>query len=269
MSDFSNDPRKKPSSAFSVGSSAEDDMDEMDEVDEIGEYVQSGRMMSETQDEEKKNPYNNPKNHIITAALLLVMMLLLLFTESIKRGIEQNTAAQNGLIDLITLSDSSFLSEGGEVGYYTLAGGKLYEAEAFESGSSQRFVSKLYRHESGSDDARRNFVTDKSVYPDGDLDEYADIKVAENDPVFERILTLIEQVETEHSIFYARIFRIEGEYFVCVDRNVNLWTPYVLYYYSAENDTLYHLYTLSDMDIVDIRLGENFDEKINVLLDAQ
>ncbi len=219
--------------------------------------------MNEPQ-EARKNPYNNPKNHIITVVLLIAMVLILIFTDHVRR--EMENADFEGYFDVVVQELKSGPQYAEERLYYSVsANGKTRQIEGFSADGAERFITNHYEHEQG----QINYLTDRSIYRDDNADDIPDGEAVEMLPVFENILELIEQTETEHWIMQARILRVGEEYFVCVDQNVNLWTPYVLYYYSAEHNALYELVTLSNMDIVDIRLGEDFEEKVSKVIEAR
>ena len=60
--------------------------------------------------------------------------------------------------------------------------------------------------------------------------------------------------ELEHDLFTVQIFEDAGEYFVYVEKNVNLWSPCALYYYDREAKRLTELYTWDDEKVVGIRM---------------
>lgn len=217
--------------------------DDANEIDEVGEYMSVGSMTAQA---EGKNPYNNPKNHIITVLLLVGMMILLLFADSLKNGMEQKTAAEEELISIAARTDGSLWTEGGTMKYYTLAKGKLYEVQPFETDAMQRFI------------VRR----DGSAFADNDMDGYPDSEAAEAPAQTMQILQLIGQLIAEEQTMDTRILCIQDELFVYVGRDASLWKPYELYYYSTPQNKLHYLTTLNDMDIAVIRLGEDFGEKM-------
>lgn len=161
----------------------------------------------------------------------------------------------NGFMDVVTRENTAWGVYSTEKQYYTIAeGGKYEETEPFEPEETKVYRTDWYEHESGSD-GRRNYLTEYRMY------ELYTEKEIEVTPVFRRILELIETTE-EKVIFHAWILCVRDEYFVCVDRNVNIWHPYVLYYYSAAQDRLIKLATFDDQLPTEIRLSEDFHERV-------
>lgn len=160
----------------------------------------------------------------------------------------------NGFMDVVTREDTYWGVYSTERQYYTIAeNGKYEKTEPFEPEETKVYRTDLYEHESG--DGRRNYLTEYRLY---DLYTEKEIEVA---PVMRRILELVEETE-EKVIFHAWILCVRDQYFVCVDRNVNFFCPYVLYYYSAVQDRLMKLATFDDQLPVEIRLSEDFHERV-------
>ena len=153
----------------------------------------------------------------------------------------------NGFMDVVTREDTYWGVYSTERQYYTIAeNGKYEKTEPFEPEETKVYRTDLYEHESG--DGRRNYLTEYRLY---DLYTEKEIEVT---PVSRRILELVEETK-EKVIFHAWILCVREEYFVCVDQNVNIWHPYVLYYYSAAQDRLIKLATFDDQLPVEIRLS--------------
>ena len=160
----------------------------------------------------------------------------------------------NGFMDVVTREDTYWGAYSTEKQYYTIAeNGKYEKTEPFEPEKTKVYRTDLYEHESGG--GRRNYLTEYRLY-----DLYSG-KEAEVTPVFRRILELVEETE-EKVIFHAWILCVRDQYFACVDRNVNLWVPYVLYYYSPAQDRLIKLATFDEQLPVEIRLSEDFYERV-------
>ena len=160
----------------------------------------------------------------------------------------------NGFMDVVTREDTAWGAYSTEKQYYTIAaGGKYEKTEPFEPEETKVYRTDNYKHESG--DGRRNYLTEYRLY---DLYTEKEIEVT---PVMRRILELVETTE-EKTIFYARILCVRDQYFVCVDRNVNFFCPYVLYYYSAAQDRLIKLATFDDELPTEIRLSEDFHMRV-------
>lgn len=161
----------------------------------------------------------------------------------------------NGFMDVVTRGDTHWGAYSTERQYYTIVeNGKYEKTEPFEPEETKVCRTDLYEHESGSG-GRRNYLTECRLY------ELYTEKEIEVTSVFRRILELIETTE-EKVIFHAWILCVRDEYFVCVDRNVNIWHPYVLYYYSAAQDRLIKLATFDDELPTGIRISEDFHERV-------
>ena len=70
---------------------------------------------------------------------------------------------------------------------------------------------------------------------------------------FKNILLDIQKKE-ESSIFEIKIFEIEKNYYVAVTLNVNIWSPYNLYYYNSKNKNLEFIYTFSNKAVKGIKI---------------
>lgn len=69
---------------------------------------------------------------------------------------------------------------------------------------------------------------------------------------YEILENIINQIsELEYDIFKAKIIKVNETYYIVVELNVNLWSPYDLYRY--ENDKLVHLYTFDGEDVIGIK----------------
>ena len=71
---------------------------------------------------------------------------------------------------------------------------------------------------------------------------------------FEKISKLISKKE-KHSIIGATIIKRNDEYYVVVELNVNLWTPYKLYKYDKKRNKLKLVYTFDNENVVGIKEG--------------
>lgn len=160
----------------------------------------------------------------------------------------------NGFMGVVTREDTSWGAYSTERQYYTIAeNGRCEKTEPFEPEETKIYRTDWYEHESG--DGRRNYLKEYRLY-----DLYSG-KEAEITPVMKRILELIETTE-EKVIFHAWILCVRDQYFACVDRNVNIWHPYVLYYYSSAQDGLIKLATFDDELPTEIRLSEDFHMRV-------
>jgi len=84
-----------------------------------------------------------------------------------------------------------------------------------------------------------------------------DGELSEPDEVMKRMFELVHE-QAEHWIINLRVYKVGDEYFIRTMLNVNLWTPYELFWYDAEKDELVLLHTFDGQEIVGIRLREGF-----------
>jgi len=68
----------------------------------------------------------------------------------------------------------------------------------------------------------------------------------------EKIIKLVSKKE-KHDIIGNTILKVNDEYYVVVELNVNLWTPYKLYKYSKEKNKLKLIYTFDGENIIGIK----------------
>lgn len=66
---------------------------------------------------------------------------------------------------------------------------------------------------------------------------------------------VIESIsKLEHDMLDVRLFKIKEEYYVVVEFNVNIWSPYSLYYFDKDKEKLKEIYTFDGEDIVGIKI---------------
>lgn len=63
-----------------------------------------------------------------------------------------------------------------------------------------------------------------------------------------------ETLAIDHDIFAMKIFKVDDEYFMYAELNVNLWYPCTLYYYNQEMSRLVELYNFDDEEIIGIKI---------------
>lgn len=68
----------------------------------------------------------------------------------------------------------------------------------------------------------------------------------------EKIIKLVSKKE-KHDIIGNTIIKVNDEYYVVVELNVNLWTPYKLYKYSKEKNKIKLIYTFDGENIIGIK----------------
>lgn len=71
-------------------------------------------------------------------------------------------------------------------------------------------------------------------------------------PVITDIINQIKDID--HDTFKIKIFKLDDEYFVYAELNVNLWYPCTLYYYNQEISELIELYKFDDEEITGIKI---------------
>lgn len=71
---------------------------------------------------------------------------------------------------------------------------------------------------------------------------------------FEKILERVSKKE-KHSIIGTAIIKENDEYYVVIELNVNLWTPYKLYKYDKKRNKLKLIYTFDNENVVGIKEG--------------
>ena len=69
----------------------------------------------------------------------------------------------------------------------------------------------------------------------------------------ENIINIIYKISNlEHDIISAKILKTNNNYYIVVSLNVNMWSPYDLYLYDKNLNTLILLYTFDGEDIIGI-----------------
>ena len=76
----------------------------------------------------------------------------------------------------------------------------------------------------------------------------------EKTPEMNRILEL--GGENEHAIMAAWLIRAEDQWFLQVMLNVNLWTPYELYWYNPVSDRLVEMTTFDGKEVVGLEIAD-------------
>lgn len=78
--------------------------------------------------------------------------------------------------------------------------------------------------------------------------------IVEMNEYFMDIINLVSKID--HDIIRLKIISINNEYYVVVELNVNLWTPYDLYKYDKTNKILKLIYTFDGEDVIGIKIKE-------------
>lgn len=69
--------------------------------------------------------------------------------------------------------------------------------------------------------------------------------------------SIIENIaEINYDILHTKIFNIKDNYYIVVELNVNLWSPYRLYYFDKDNYELKEIYTFDGKDVVGIKVNK-------------
>lgn len=126
--------------------------------------------------------------------------------------------------------------------------GKCREREKFEPDEMEEFTVK---------DCYDSYISDNKVLNKLTLDTCTiEDQTGNTVEMTEEFRKIVKNVaELEHDIFKNKILKIKKAYYVVVELNVNLWSPYCLYYYDRENDELKLLYTFDGEDIIGIKLN--------------
>ena len=87
-----------------------------------------------------------------------------------------------------------------------------------------------------------------------ELDEDGNIIEREKDPIWNDMLCQVSDNEKEHHTSVVTLFEtLDDIYYIQVEKNVNLWTPFVLYRYNPKSAELTYLTTLSGMEVIGLR----------------
>ena len=137
--------------------------------------------------------------------------------------------------------------ETNKINYYEInSTGKCKKKEKFKPDKMQVFtVENCYKSYINGNKVLNRLTLDTCIIYDN-KDQAIEIT--------EEFRTIVEKVsDLEHSIYKNKILRINNEYYVVVEFNVNLWSPYSLYYYDKGDDKLKHLYTFNGKDIIGLK----------------
>ncbi len=164
-------------------------------------------------------------------------------------------------VDVITRSD-----EDGSLHYYGIGReytSKLYRQrraiEPFVADAAQEYL--LSEHLQSDDkefwtqeQIKKWSINDRLWNPVINLAEHEGEYVSQ-DAVMQRISVLIGQ-QAEHDVMNVKIFRVNGVYFARTMLNVNLWTPYELYFYHPALDRLIFLDKFADEEIMGLKIHQ-------------
>ena len=175
------------------------------------------------------------KKYRISLIIGIVIFAVVLIRVGYSHFIEEKSY-EDPLLRVVTQSE-----ETGEIGYYEIGNKEKYlTCEAFEP---QKCM--VYRLSS-------------ATYLNQDLAAWivydSDANEVEKDEIWLDMLRKVSDKEQEHNNIKARVFETdEGIYYIQVVKNVNLWTPYVLYRYEPKSGRLTYLTTFSDMEVIGLQ----------------
>ena len=136
------------------------------------------------------------------------------------------------------------------VEYFSLAAdGRIQKAEPFQPDPMTVYTvpepSDVYKRQILEDvDTKASFITL------GLTDETGD-----SVPLTDDLIAILMQLDgADHWIMTIKIMEVKGLLFVYTERNVNLWTPCVLYRYDPGSRTLTELYTWDNKEAVGLRV---------------
>lgn len=135
--------------------------------------------------------------------------------------------------------------------YYNIGTGRVrQECEPFEP--EKMTVINIFP---GSLDEHARKDGHRAYYQPGEIRVYdAEGRLTENtDPLLEKVLRQMETREF-HDVMALQLLQTCGEAFLCTELNVNLWSPYELYWYDQQNDRLIELYTFDGLEVVGLRI---------------
>lgn len=171
-------------------------------------------------------------------AVIIILILIFLYTK-IKYYIEDSKYLKR-TISIITENQDSK-----DINYYLIEHiGKIKKIDKFNNQSQKITVNGCY------DDYILKGIKlnlKKCVFIN---DKKEEIKI-NND--LKNIVTQVSKIN--HDIIGNKIFVIDNLYFVEVELNVNMWSPYELYYYDIKNNKLIKYYTFDNIDIVGIKIN--------------
>jgi ABC-type lipoprotein release transport system permease subunit len=174
---------------------------------------------------------------IIIGIILFIASLLLIYT-----GINGINYDFTNSIFVITKDEDT-----NNINYYEINDKeRCRNKEMFEPDKMEEFtVNNCYKSYISGNKVLNRLTLDTCIIEDN---KGNDIEITEE---FRKIVEKVSDLEDD--IFKNKILRINNEYYVVVEFNVNLWSPYGLYYYDRGNDELKHLYTFKGKDIIGLK----------------
>ncbi len=174
--------------------------------------------------------------------IILVFILLLVILLLIRRYDFSNS------ISIITLNQSTK-----EINYYEINKWKYKrKTNEFKSDEIEMLEVDNNCYNDHTDLENRKFLNQLNI-------EQCTIKdnlenTVEINGYFEKILKQVSKKE-KHSIIGTTIIKRNDEYYIVIELNVNLWTPYKFYKYDKKRNKLNLIYTFDNENAVGIKEG--------------
>lgn len=169
-------------------------------------------------------------------------------------GYDEFDPESEGVVDVIVNARESWMSDRSEdeIRYYALASNKRIRlTEAFESDPMTVYTVPLncfieYKSPSKKNRILHQIRQMELLEADGNQVSVSEEKAR----VFRRI------EELEHGFLRIRIIDAAGQTFVCIELNVNLWTPCDFYWYDPDADALVLLHTWDDEEVIGLHVRD-------------
>jgi hypothetical protein len=125
--------------------------------------------------------------------------------------------------------------------------GKRRKVDEFEPDKMEEFkVNNCYKSYISNNKVLNKLTLDTCIIEDNTG------KSIEITDEFKKIVEKVSDIN--HAILKNKILKLNNEYYAVVELNVNLWSPYGLYYYDRDNDELKHLYTFDGENIIGLKI---------------
>ncbi len=173
--------------------------------------------------------------------IIILIFTLLLVTLLLIRRFDFNNS-----IFVITQNTNT-----NEIHYYEVNNWKYKrKINEFESDKTEIFKvdNKCYNNHA---DIEKHMDLNQMMIENCTIKDYLENNIEING-YLEKIIKLVSKKE-KHDIFDNTIIKVNDEYYVVVELNVNLWTPYKLYKYSKEKNKLKLIYTFDGEEVIGIK----------------
>ena len=171
----------------------------------------------------------------VSLLFLLISMALYLCGCTASGRYDSFDPDTDGLVQVQTVHESNH-----DIKCFTLASGpQIMETDTFTPDKMQVFSVK------GFAAGMNNMLGPIQLYDEND-------RIL---PVTREISTICHAMqEVGHHVMELRVFKVGNEWFASAMLNVNLWTPYQLYYFNQDSGKLMLLYTFNGRNIAAIRI---------------